>query len=48
MSGRKRSAKRRRFALLALVLALGLGLTGCGKSQVEVPDKYKAYVSPWE
>ncbi len=48
MSGGKSSAKRRRLALLALVLALVLGLAGCGKSRVEVPDKYKSYVSPWE
>lgn len=48
MSGKKRGAERRRAALLALVLTLVLGLTGCGKSRVEVPDKYKDYVAPWE
>jgi competence protein ComEC len=48
MRGEKRSVKRRKLALLALVLALVLGLTGCGKSRVEVPDRYKDYVSPWE
>lgn len=48
MRGGKRGAQRRRLALLVLVLILLLGLTGCGKERVEVPDKYKGYVSPWE
>ena len=48
MNSQKQSRKCSRLLLLTLVLALVLGLTGCAKDRVEVPDKYKAYVAPWK